>query len=128
MFTKANSTTRPRLAGRPRITQPGRSRLEPVPSRPRATNARGASGVDLHRKAQEELERLLQRLGRAPEAARSTRPISDRVQPTRTERARTTMRNEPTSTQTQTAADTSASRVPQGHPQAIGPDGQASAV
>jgi len=116
MFTKPNFPARPRLATHPRATQPSTASFEPVPSKPGPPNARNVSGADLHRKAQAELERLLQRLGRAPEAVQSARPTSGQARPTRTEASNGTAWQEPTFTQPQTGAHNPASRFAQEHP------------
>ena len=57
MFTKPNSPARPRVASRPRTTQPCSPSFGSAPSRPVSTSTRGASGADLNKKAQDELAR-----------------------------------------------------------------------
>ena len=109
MFTKPNSPARPRVASRQRTTQPSSTSFGSVPDGPGAPSARGASGADLHKKAQDELARLLQRLGHRTEKARPAGPTVARALPTRAQYRNATARQEPTFTQPQSAAPTPAS-------------------
>lgn len=106
MFTKPNSAARPRVASRPRTTQPIPPNFGSTSDRSGALNARGASGSDLHKKAQDELARLLKRLGHRAETARPAGPTLARARPTRAQAQSAPMWQEPTFTQPQTAAPT----------------------
>lgn len=106
MFTKPNTPARPRVASRPRTTQPSSPNFGSAPDRSGAPNARGASGADLHKKAQDELARLLKRLGHRAETARPVGPTLARARPTRAQAQSAPMWQEPTFTQPQTAAPT----------------------
>lgn len=115
MFTKPNSPARPRVASRPRTTQPSSTSFGSEPGKPGAPSPRGASGADLHKKAQDELARLLQRLGHLAEVAQPTRPTAARTSPTRAQAQNVTAWQVPTFTQPQTAAPTPASHSTAAH-------------
>jgi TolA-binding protein len=66
----------------------------------------------LNKKAQDELARLLQRLGHRAEAAQPKRQTAARARPTWAQAKNVTAWQEPTFTQTQTASPTQASRSP----------------
>ena len=120
MFTKPNSLARPRVASRQRTTQPSSTSFGAVPDRPGALSARGPSGNDLHKKAQVELARLLQRLGHRTETARPARPAGPtvaRALPTQAQDQKATAWQEPNFTQPQTAAPTPARRSAAAHAQ-----------
>ena len=115
MFTKPNSPARPRVASRQRTTQSSSTSFGSVPDRPGAPSARGASGADLHKKAQDELARLLQRLGHRTETARPALPTRAGARPTRAQAQNVTAWQEPTFTQPRAAAPTPASRSAAAH-------------
>ncbi len=110
MFTKPNSPARPRVASRPRTSQPIPPNFGSAPGRPGTPSARGASGADLHKKAQDELARLLQRMGHRAETARPAGPTVAGALPTRAQAQNATAWQEPTFAQPQSAAATPASR------------------
>jgi len=114
MFTKPNHLERPRIAGRPRINQPSApnfgTAFGSAPDSSGAPKAHRASGADLHKKAQDELARLLKRIGDRDETDRPAKPILARAHPTRAQAQGASTWNEPTFTQPQTAAPTPPAR------------------